>query len=156
MEIIRLEESNNSVFEKILDWNYNWWGHPNGKSIDEVRCTLEYSLNKERLPQTFVALKDGVAMGMYQISMCDDLSSRPDIYPWLINVYVDEKYRNEGVCRFLMETVKEKAKDIGLTELYLYTKHIGLYEKFGWEFKEEVRTFNADSPIERLYKLKID
>ena len=88
--------------------------------------------------------------------MCDDLSSRPDIYPWLINVYVDEKYRNEGVCRFLMETVKEKAKDIGLTELYLYTKHIGLYEKFGWEFKEEVRTFNADSPIERLYKLKID
>ena len=55
-----------------------------------------------------------------------------------------------------METVKEKAKDIGLTELYLYTKHIGLYEKFGWEFKEEVRTFNADSPIERLYKLKID
>ena len=54
-----------------------------------------------------------------------------------------------------MNTVKENAKELGLTELYLYTKHIGLYEKFGWKFIEEVKTFKDDSPVERLYKLEI-
>lgn len=156
MEIVRLEDKNSSAFEKILEWNYNWWGKPNGKSVEEVRCTLEYSLNKKRLPQTYVAVSDGVAVGMYQLSMCDDLASRPDIYPWLINVYVDEKYRNQNICRHLMNTVKEKAKQAGLKELYLYTHHLGLYEKFGWEFVEEVKTFKEESPIERLYKLTID
>lgn len=54
-----------------------------------------------------------------------------------------------------MNTVKENAKKVNLTELYLYTKHIGLYEKLDWEFVEEVNNFKSDSPIERLYRLDI-
>lgn len=54
-----------------------------------------------------------------------------------------------------MNTVNENAKKANLKELYLYTKHIGLYEKFGWTFMGEVKTFREDSPIERLYKLEI-
>ena len=155
LQIIRLEDSKNEIFEKVVDWNYNWWGKPCGKSAEEVRCTMEHSVNTERLPQTFVALLDGVPCGMYQLSMSDDLKGRPDIYPWLINVYVDEKFRGRDICRKLMETVKEKAKNADLKELYLYTHHVGLYEKFGWEFAEDVRTFNEDSPIERLYKMNL-
>ncbi|CCY93453.1 gCN5-related N-acetyltransferase [Firmicutes bacterium CAG:884] len=155
MEIIKLEESNNLFFDKICDWYYNWLGIKNNESIEEIKCTFEHSLCKNKLPQTFVALIDGEPAGMYQLSMSDDLNSRPDLYPWLINVYVDEKFRGRNVARELMNTVKENAKKLGLTELYLYTKHIGLYEKFGWKFIEEVKTFKDDSPVERLYKLEI-
>ena len=155
MEIIKLEESNNLFFDKICDWYYNWLGKKNNESIEEIKCTFEHSLCKNKLPQTFVALIDGEPAGMYQLSMSDDLNSRPDLYPWLINVYVDEKFRGRNVARELMNTVKENAKKLGLTELYLYTKHIGLYEKFGWKFIEEVKTFKDDSPVERLYKLEI-
>lgn len=155
MEIIKLEESNNLFFDKICDWYYNWLGIKNNESIEEIKCTFEHSLCKNKLPQTFVALIDGEPAGMYQLSMSDDLNSRPDLYPWLINVYVDEKFRGRNVARELMNTVKENAKELGLTELYLYTKHIGLYEKFGWKFIEEVKTFKYDSPVERLYKLEI-
>lgn len=155
MEIIKLEESNNIFFDKICDWYYNWLGIKNNESIEEIKCTFEHSLCKNKLPQTFVALIDGEPAGMYQLSMSDDLNSRPDLYPWLINVYVDEKFRGRNVARELMNTVKENAKKLGLTELYLYTKHIGLYEKFGWKFIEEVKTFKDDSPVERLYKLEI-
>ena len=35
------------------------------------------------------------------------------------------------------------------------TEYKGLYEKFGFQFVEEVQTFRNDSPIERLYKLDI-
>ena len=155
MEIIKLEESNNLFFDKICDWYYNWLGIKNNESLEEIKCTFEHSLCKNKLPQTFVALIDGEPAGMYQLSMSDDLNSRPDLYPWLINVYVDEKFRGRNVARELMNTVKENAKELGLTELYLYTKHIGLYEKFGWKFIEEVKTFKDDSPVERLYKLEI-
>ena len=155
MEIIKLEESNNLFFDKICDWYYNWLGIKNNESIEEIKCTFEHSLCKNKLPQTFVALIDEEPAGMYQLSMSDDLNSRPDLYPWLINVYVDEKFRGRNVARELMNTVKENAKELGLIELYLYTKHIGLYEKFGWKFIEEVKTFKDDSPVERLYKLEI-
>lgn len=157
MEIIRLESSDNYIFEKVCEWNYNWWGVRDNKSIEEVEEYLKHSLCKNnKMPQTFVALVDGIPAGMYQIAMSDDLESRPDIYPWLINVYVDEKYRGNNIGRNLLNTVKENAKNIGLTELYLYTKHIGLYEKFGWQFVEEVKTFREESPIERLYRLEIN
>ena len=155
MEIIKLKESNNLFFDKICDQYYNWLGIKNNESIEEIKCTFEHSLCKNKLPQTFVALIDGEPAGMYQLSMSDDLNSRPDLYPWLINVYVDEKFRGRNVARELMNTVKENAKELGLTELYLYTKHVGLYEKFGWKFIEEVKTFKDDSPVERLYKLEI-
>jgi GNAT superfamily N-acetyltransferase len=155
MKIIRLEDHNNLIFEKICEWNYNWWGIRDGKSYEEVRCNLEHSLNKDRLPQMYVALIDEEPAGMYQFARFDDLDTRPDIYPWLINVYVDEKYRGKNVCRKLMNTVNENAKKANLQELYLYTKHVGLYEKFGWKFVEEVKTFKKDSPIERLYRLEI-
>lgn len=156
MEIVRIEEYNDKIVKKMCEWNYNWWGIRDNKSIEEVEYYFKHCLcNGNRLPQTFVAIIDGEVVGMYSLSMHDDLEGRPDIYPWLINVYVDENYRGKGVCREMMNTVNENAKKTGLKELYLYTKHVGLYEKFGWEFLEEVPTFRKESPIERLYRLQI-
>lgn len=155
MEIIKLEDSNNYIFDKICEWNYNWWGIRNNNTYEEVKCYLEHSLCKDRIPQTYVALVDNQPVGMYQISMSDDLETRPDIYPWLVNVYVDENFRRKGICREMMNTVSKNAKKLNLTELFLYTKYSGLYEKFGWKFVEEIKTFRNDSPLERLYKLEI-
>lgn len=156
MQIIRLENSNNEYFAKLCEWNYNWWGVQNNSSYEEVKTTLEHSLCVgDRLPQTYITLIDDKVVGMYQISMCEDLYCRPDLYPWLINVYVDEKHRGKGVFNALIKTVPINAKKLGIKELYLYTKHIGLYEKHGWNFVQEERTFKENSPIERIYKLDI-
>lgn len=155
MEIIKLTSSNNKIFDKICMLYYNFYGVRSNESLEEVKLMFEHSINEEKLPQTFVALIDGEAVGMYQISVFDDLKSRPDIYPWLINVYVAEEYRGRNVFRELMNTVNENAKKIGIRELYLYTKYNNLYEKFGWQYIEDVKTFKDDSPVERLYKLNI-
>ena len=106
MKIIRLEDNNNNIFNKICEWNYNWWGVRNNNSIEEVKCYLKHSLCKDnRLPQTFIALINDEPVGMYQISMSDDLvESRPDIYPWIVNVYVDEK--KELTTNDILETIR--------------------------------------------------
>ena len=155
MEIICLEDCQNPIFERLVEWNYHWWGKAKGKTEEMVRYFLEHSLcTGNRLPQTFVALIDDEPVGMYQLSMTDDLFGRPDLYPWLINVYVDEAHRGKNICRAMMESVPQAAKNAGLQELYLDTNHEGLYEKFGWEFIGEVQTFHSESPLERLYILK--
>lgn len=92
---------------------------------------------------------------MYRISMTDDLFGRPDIYPLLINVYVDEAFRGIQICRAFMLTVSQNAKRVGIEELYLYTSHVGLYEKFAWEVIDAIRTFDEKSSFETLYKLTI-
>ncbi len=38
---------------------------------------------------------DDNIIGMFQFTY-EDLSVRPDIYPWLANVYIDEKYSKMG------------------------------------------------------------
>ena len=155
MKIIKLEDSNNYIFDKICNWNYNWWGKRDGESIEKVRYYMEHSLCANKIPQTFVALIEHEPVGMYQITSYDDIS-RPDIYPWLANVYVDKNYRGKGIFKELMNTVCENSKKLNIKELYLYTSHLDLYEKFGWEYIEDVKTFREDSPIERLYRLRIE
>ena len=145
IKIIKLLDVNNDIFNKVCEWHYNWWGKRDNYSKEEVICYLEHSLCKNRIPQTFVALIDSIPVGTYQLSMSDDLDHRPDIYPWLANVYVDEQYRGKGICRELMNSVQKNANQINIKELFLYTKHFGLYEKFGWEYVEEINLFKRKS-----------
>lgn len=72
MKIIKLEDSNTPIFEKICEWMYNWWGIRNNDSFEKVKCYMEHSLCKDKLSQIFVALIDDKPVGMYQLSMSDD------------------------------------------------------------------------------------
>ena len=54
-----------------------------------------------------------------------------------------------------MEAIKEHAARLHLTELYLFTRHEGLYEKFGWEYVETFPTYLTPDDKQRLYRLSI-
>ena len=130
---------------------YGWWGEAEGYRYEAVYACLSHSLQAQRLPQTYGLFLDDTLIGMYQFTM-EDLFPRPDIYPWLANVYIEASYRGFGYGRYLLDSVKETAASAGLTELYLFTVHNGLYEQFGWEFVQEIDTF-LQPRIQRLYRL---
>lgn len=135
---------------------FHWWGERDGYSLEEVKCYMKHSLLKDRLPQTYGLYLDDTIIGMYQFTY-EDLSIRPDIYPWLANVYIDENYRGKGYARILLESVKITATRISnCKELYLYTKHENFYEKFGWHFLSEIDTYSKEPRIQRLYKFDIE
>lgn len=154
MEFIHLERSaeHRPYVDKVVEWFYRWWGVPGGFKFEQVCEFVEHSLNEgTHLPQLFAAVEEGELLGVFAISMSDDLITRCDVYPWLANVYVDEGLRGRGVGRFMLSKLDAVMDALGLPELFLYTKHVGLYEKFGFEFVEPVNTYKEDSPIERLY-----
>jgi len=155
LEIKKLVDKNDESFEIVCHWHYNWWGKRDGYSMAQIISYVTHSLGEDKIPLTYVALLDQVPVGMYQLLMYDNLIHRPDIYPWLANVFVDAPHRGQGICRALMLSVEKHARDIGLEELFLFTNHDNLYEKFGWEFVEDFETFRENSPIEKLYRLEI-
>lgn len=151
-QIIEIDDKN---LEIMTNWMYKWWGKEEGYTFDSVKCFIKHSFQKDKLPKTYGLFSDGTIIGMFQFTY-EDLEVRPDIYPWLANLYVDEKYRKKGVSRILLDKINEIAKiELNFDELYLYTKHIGLYEKFGWKYVSEIDTYLKTPRVQRLYKLNL-
>ena len=155
IEIKKIIEIDDKILKIATDWMYNWWGIEENYSYEEVKCYMKYSFNDKKLPQTYGIFLGDKIIGMYQFTY-RDLFLRPDIYPWLANLYIDQKYRGIGYGNILIESVKKNAsKNLECDEIYLYTNHCGLYEKYGWKFISEVDTFEMNSKREKLYKLEI-
>lgn len=134
-------------------WMYEWWGTAEGFTQEAVRACMARSLQTERLPQTFGLYLQGELIGMYQFTM-SDLFVRPDVYPWLANVYIAPAHRGAGYGRILLGSVRENAAALGLPELFLFTAHQGLYERYGWAFIGMTDT-HLTPRQQRLYRLRI-
>jgi GNAT superfamily N-acetyltransferase len=156
LKIEQLTSPDSPAFKKLVEWHYNWWGKYSNSSRESVETFCKSALCRDKIPQTYIALLNGEVVGSFQFCMSDEIWTRPDIYPWLCNVYTDEKYRGKGICAKMMEHVKPIAKKLLIKELYLHTSHVGLYEKYGWQFVEMLDTYGAsDAQQKRLYKLTI-
>ena len=105
LEFKQITEINESNLNIMTNWMYNWWGKKDGYTFEKVKYYMKHSMQKDRFPQTYGLFLDNKIIGMYQFTL-EDLDVRPDIYPWLANVYIDEQYRNKGYARKLLENVK--------------------------------------------------
>ena len=91
------------------------------------------------------------------ISFCtyaekDDIQPT-DLTPWMGFVYTFPEYRGHHYVGLLMEEIERLAIKDGVSEVYISTNHIGLYEKYGCEFKTEMKDMNGEPS--RVYVKKI-
>lgn len=152
IKIKQLTDEKSIYFPIICKWQKDWWGKEHKE--DRVIEFMKRCLNKDKLPVTYIALVDDEVAGMYQIDMYDNIDVRPDYYPWLLNVYVDERYRGQGICTLLMNHAKETFKKFNFRRVYLHSKHINLYEKYGWKHMEDVEVFSGK--IKRIYYIDVE
>lgn len=155
LKINKIITPDEDMLNTITTWMYSWWGMAEGYSLEAIQCYVKHGFQESRLPQTYGMFLGDKLIGTYQFRM-DDLFVRPDIYPWLANVYIDEPYRNKGYGKVLLESIKSNAKQyLDFDEIFLFTKHIGLYENYSWEFVSEIDTCLKGERIQRLYKLNL-
>ncbi len=81
------------------------------------------------------------------ISFCtyaekDDIQPT-DLTPWMGFVYTFPEHRGHHYVGLLMEEVERLAVKEGVSEVYISTNHIGLYEKYGCKFKTEMNDMNG-------------
>ena len=91
------------------------------------------------------------------ISFCtyaekDDIQPT-ELTPWIGFVYTFPKHRGHHYVSLLMEEAERLAMKDGISEVYISTNHIGLYEKYGCEFKTEMKDMNGE--LSRVYVKKI-
>lgn len=135
----------------ICEWLYDWWGKQENYSIEKIQSYVKHSLCENRIPQTHCMKVNGMIAGVFQISMYD-IDIRPDIYPWLINVYIEESYRGMGLFHHMMVRFETVIQELQLHEIYIYTEKRNLYERFGWEWIEEFETFLSKRDTQHLMR----
>ena len=124
------EKYKNDVIKNLKEWN--------NKAFDDNDITI-------------IATKDDELVGFYQIK--DHDNDNTNFSPWLANVYIVPEKRKMGYTRKLLESIPNILKDLGYDMLYLHTKLINYYDKFGWK---KLMPFIKDDGIERnIYIFKI-
>ena len=66
--------------------------------------------------------------------LINDIISRQDLFPWFACLFVEEKYRNKGIAKKLMDHALNECKNKGFETVYLSTDLENFYEKSGWNY----------------------
>lgn len=81
----------------------------------------------------FVLLAAGIAAGTASLT-ASGLTSRPDLTPWLANLFVLPAFRGRGHASRLVAKVEAAARMAHIPTLWLVTRSAqGLYARLGWQ-----------------------
>ena len=77
-----------------------------------------------------------------------------ELTPWMGFVYTFPQHRGHRYAGLLFEEVERLAKQERVAEVYISTNHIGLYEKYGCEYKTQMN--DMDGEPSRVYVKRIE
>lgn len=151
IEIINLIEEQ-EYLEEVSEWIWKEWDKQHGSKLENVVYRSKHSINKESIPQMYIAKYKEEVVGVVAIWL-NDLKARQDLFPWMATLYVKEEFRNMGIGKKLQKKCIEETKKLNYKNLYLITEHENYYEKMGWEFLENAPI--GDGCYEKIYKYKL-
>jgi predicted N-acetyltransferase YhbS len=121
-------------------------------NFEFIHAQLDESLNSSAtLPQAYVLLSDGVAVGWVGLCVNDPIET--DQYTPIVGpLMVAESERNRGYGPLLLYHARREAAKLGFETVYLTSSHIGYYERFG--FKEIAMTSYIGGRPTKVYIAK--
>lgn len=76
-----------------------------------------------------------------------------DLTPWLGWIYTYPEYRRRNLAGELLSYAEALAKKDGATHTHISTNHIGLYEKYGYEFY--MNALDVEGEETRIYRKRL-
>lgn len=118
------------VIDIVVSWHSKeWW--------DEWWEQVRESINEKSIPMMFIAFEWDKPVGT-SLLVYEDMMTRKDLSPWMWWVYVHKEHRWKWVWTILVKKAMEKAKELWIETLWLYTASArDLYERCGWEYVSE-------------------
>ena len=133
------------LMDTASEWFHSKWGVPKEAYLE---CMQEY-LNGETEDGWYLCLDgDRIVAGLGVIE--NDFHDRKDLSPNICAVYTDEPHRRRGIMGRLLELAVADLRSHGISPVYLVTNHVGLYEKYDWEYLCMVQG-DGESEKSRLY-----
>lgn len=124
------------------------WGglHPD-ETLEQRKARLLSKCGRGGVPSVVVAHLDGALLGSASL-IESDMSTRPDLTPWLASVYVLAPHRERGVGSALVTRIEAEAAAAGVARLYLYTPdRMSFYARLGWVAEERVAYLGEDVTV---------
>jgi GNAT superfamily N-acetyltransferase len=128
----------------LAQWHYDQW-HALALARSGKEDSLERRLNlllaranHRVVPTVFVALEGERLLGSATLAE-DEMETRPELTPWMVDVFVAPEFRRRGIASVLVKRVVREAAELGVPELYLYTTgpwREKLYAGLGWSVRE--------------------
>lgn len=110
---------------------------------------LENGTFSEKMGEgVLLLLTDGDRLVSYVTFSFQDCVDDKSLYPWIGFVFTAPEYRGHRYAGRLITRCEELAREHNVKNIYLCTDHIGLYEKYGYSYKENrVDIYGEDSRI---------
>ena len=147
MNIEYLEDRPECIAE-LADLHFAEWSYLNpGETLEGKAEYLKSNCGRNGVPSFVIAVEGTVLMGSASL-IAHDMDDRPDLTPWLADVYVKSKFRRQGVATALIRRIEAEAKSAGIARLFLYTPDAAeLYRHLGWTIFEKCRYHGVDVVI---------
>ena len=129
MRILKIRE-HRELADRAADWFHSKWEVPLKEYEDSIEECLK---NQSVIPQWYVALEQEKIIGGIGV-IETDFHNRKDLRPNVCALYVERKYRCQGIAGRLLRFVCEDMNTLGIDTLYLITGHTSFYEKYDWEY----------------------
>lgn len=130
-----------SVVPTLAEWQHRKWNHFRpGETIADRAERLRQSARRDGCPLTFVAFGDGALLGSASLVPCD-MQIRPDLTPWLADLYVAPAHRHHGAGAALVRRIVQEAVRLSVQTLYLFTtskENERFYTTLGWSVRERL------------------
>jgi len=120
------------AIETLAKWFHDEWHAFDGRSIANIATQLSENLNRDSLPISFVAHRNGQLLGSVSLDRFD-FPAFDYLSPWLSSLYVHPSVRGKGVGGSLVRHIQRFAVSRGIGPIYLWTPgSTQLYERCGW------------------------
>lgn len=127
----------------LAEWIYeDWHSYDSSLTREKLIQGMNHRLNDDRLPLTFVALRDSAPVGIISLKnrVPPEFSDLDDGSPWGGSFHITAEERNQGLGETLATVLVTIAKRLGYEKIYFYTsnpKNVGWYTARGAEIIDE-------------------
>jgi len=142
---IRLLVDRLDCVSTVAIWVLREWGHLTpGWTLDQVIEEYHARAQRDAIPLALIALVEGRPVGTASL-IAHDMTSRPELCPWLAAVYVLPEQRGQGIGSRLVRSIEQKARLLEIGTLYLMTPdRVAFYQRLGWVEMERTNYRNED------------
>ena len=133
---IRRLDADEPAFDIVARWRYDAFFARDGITFEESRDALRAWMRGLGYETALLAEVDGQPAGSC-LFVREETDPKHDLTPWLAALYVAPEFRKLGIASALVRAIEQHARDVGCTELYLYTITAEpVYAKLGWIVRE--------------------
>jgi N-acetylglutamate synthase-like GNAT family acetyltransferase len=114
-------------------WHHRQWQDLNpGRTLEHRIAAMQSYLGDDLLPSTYIYKHQQQLAGSAAL-IVSDMDNHPELSPWLASVFIDERFRRQGIGSSLVKHVMQQAQQSGISQLYLFTPdRADFYLQLGW------------------------